>query len=687
MLLHGLEALNFLHGQEGQLLAHLVVKAFAGKGVIAAVVKQEDRDIPGLFHAAAAPIGVQPLLIFLAPAGEAEVRHAELILADELAGKLGPGVGVLHHQGLFPLPQAAQVFRSGPVAEIPPAHLGPQRIQTLEVQQVKVVVQGHEPQHIHPVELLVDLRQGRGSEAGRQLLAGDLLPQGQDLPALHVVQLRQLLLQGLEHHLLPAQGDPVAVRRHILGIPVVGLQGDGHRAELLLRHGLRPRGDPLQILQIQLILPLLDPPVAVRFQNLGAVRPIHALADLGQGLGVRLLHAGADGLQGLAQQGVHPGVDPLGKGRPRLDGVGAGVDPFRHGPQRREIHCVHVVRQRLQLLELPGPVGRVDGVQRLLTVSRGIVAGLNALGHFQQGGAVGLVQHGQQGGQIGLRLRRGRLPLVQRVQHGVDLVLQRIRGCGGGRLGSRNLRRVILSGAKRSRRIRSFVRRSRGGYGFFALLRMTVLGSLCLRRAATGRPYIFTLHYAFCILHFAFCTLHSPGGAQRRFQGRDAGVDQGQMQLLRGDLAAVQQADALGVGDGQGGEAVLSRGEALEILRLGNDLLGRQIPIRRGQAEEPGRAGADRPDPGLGKAPLPQEGPGAVHSSPEGAGTVGLVQGKEDLQPGLGGQLVQQGDLGGSVQTGGVQDAEPQVLRAAQVAGQGGQKRPPSRTGDGEGQF
>ena len=172
-----------------------------------------------------------------------------------------------------------------------------------------------------------------------------------------------------------------------------------------------------------------------------------------------------------------------------------------------------------------------------------------------------------------------------------------------------------------------------------------------------------------------------------RFQSGDAGIDSGQPEELRVQLPAVQETNRLGLGDREGGKAVLARGKALEKLCLRGNLSGRQLLILRGQGEEPGRGGADRPKPGLGKAPLPQKGHGAVHRVLGGAGPVGLVQSKEDFQAGVRRQLVQQGNLRRGVQPGGVQNAKPEVCRAAQVLRQSGQQSAPSRAGNSKGQF
>ena len=111
MLPQGLEPLHVGQGQEGQVPAHLIVEALAGEGVVAAVLKQEYGDVPGLLQPGAIPEVRQPLLIGGGLGGEGEVRHAELVLTDpelSIAGSVDKAVEMAASSPDFFVPQQFQ---------------------------------------------------------------------------------------------------------------------------------------------------------------------------------------------------------------------------------------------------------------------------------------------------------------------------------------------------------------------------------------------------------------------------------------------------------------------------------------------------------------------------------------------------------------------------------------------------
>ena len=175
-----------------------------------------------------------------------------------------------------------------------------------------------------------------------------------------------------------------------------------------------------------------------------------------------------------------------------------------------------------------------------------------------------------------------------------------------------------------------------------------------------------------------------PHRCQGRGQSGDAGILQGQAQLLGIQLPAAQD-HARRAGDGEGGEALLPGAVAEVKIVLGPQLIG---GLRRGAAaEDPGRLGAAEPESGLGEAPFPQQGQGPGDGGPQAVDEIGLVQHEDGLQAGLGGQLIQQGQLGRTVAAGGVQDAEPQIIRQLHLLRQNREQRPPPRAGNADGQF
>ena len=227
-----------------------------------------------------------------------------------------------------------------------------------------------------------------------------------------------------------------------------------------------------------------------------------------------------------------------------------------------------------------------------------------------------------------------------------------------------------------------------------------LVGSGFLGRAANGRPYGFGgggglvrggFRVPCCLLPVACCLdrggLRQAESFQGCGQGGDAGVGQGQAKLLRGDLPAAQAAGAV-PGHGKGGEALFAGAVAeIEAAQLGHELVPGDL--LRGQAEEQGGPGADGVEDGLAEAAFPQQGQGPGDDGPGPGDPVGLVQGEDHVQQGIGGQLVQQGDLGRGVHPLRVQDADPETVREARFRKirQGGQQGPSPRIGDADSQL
>ena len=168
-------------------------------------------------------------------------------------------------------------------------------------------------------------------------------------------------------------------------------------------------------------------------------------------------------------------------------------------------------------------------------------------------------------------------------------------------------------------------------------------------------------------------------------QRGNAGVRQGQIQLLGRDLPAAHQTGHA-VGDGIAGQAVFPGTEPVVAAGQPGLLLGSQLPALGGQQEQQGRLGADRIDLRPVKAQLPQLAQEPGHAGTQARQPVRLGQHKNGCGapgPGLGGHLGHQVLLGAVLQTFRVHKTQAHVLGQAKGIRQELQKHGFSCAGKG----